>query len=204
MLFYIFRLVFGGLIFYISFLLIRRSKIINKKRSIKISLLSIIVICALSSLLTIENLFINFKSPEDVFNYSCSGKIEDIVYGNNSCMVVYSTGDNSYSYSIMPKSAKGYKISNLFSTKIILNKFDKDGDFKVYNVLKTNDYYVFGTTISKDNKINIVDSNDKEVRIIIEIMGNTETKTVLMYSFIENFTNEYFILINGEKITISN
>lgn len=56
-----------------------------------------------------ENLFIDFKSPESVFNYTSSGEINDIFYA-----------------------------------KKISDKFDSNGNFDVYNVSGTQDYYIIG------------------------------------------------------------
>lgn len=151
----------------------------------------------------LENLIINFKSPESVFNYTRTGKIDDIVYGEESCMVIYSKGNNTGGHFIIPKTEKGYKIPSYFSIKKVSDKFDRDGDFDIYNVKKTNDYYVFGTMLSKDNEIIILDSNNNEVRKIVIEMGSSDVKTVLLYTFIEDFTNEYYILVNGDKIEVS-
>lgn len=57
--------------------------------------------------------------------------------------------------------------------------------------------------LSKDNEIIILDSNNNEVRKIVIEMGSSDVKTVLLYTFIEDFTNEYYILVNGDKIEVS-
>ncbi len=117
-------------------------------------------------------------------------------------MVIYSKGSSSGGHFIVPKSTKGYKIPSLFSVKKISHKFNKDGNFDVYNVTGTNDYYVVGTIISKESEIIVVDSKNEQVKNIIAEMGNAGIKTILLFSFVENFTNEYYLLINGTKVSI--
>jgi hypothetical protein len=204
MLYGIFRIIFWGIVFSLAyFLLMKKTKTARRKIVAILTLVLCMIFGSVSALLPAENLFIKFKTPEDVFSYYQVGKVDDVLYGNNSSLIIYSNGNNSGGHFIVPKSAKRYKIPSLFSVKKISSKIDRDGSFNVYNVLGTNDYYFIGTIISKENVINIIDSNNNEVKNITLEMGNTDTKTVLVYSFVENFTNEYFIVINGEPITVS-
>ena len=204
MLYGTFRLIFWGTIFVILFFLLMKKSKITKK---KLAAISILILCvslgSISALFPVENLFINFKSPTNVLNYSQNGKADDVLHGNDSSMVIYSKGSNLGGYFIVPKSNKGYKIPSLFSVKKVSRKFDQDGSFDVYNVLGTNDYYVVGKIISTESEINAVDSNNVSVKNIVTEIGNTDTKVVLLYSFVENFTSEYYLIINGEKIAIS-
>lgn len=204
MLYRIVRILIFIILIVLALILIKRGKIARKRLNIVIIIVCYSILFSIDSVLPVENLFINFESPEDVFNYSCIGKIQDIVYGENSCMVVYSTGSSSYSYSFMSKSSTGYKISNFFSGKTVMHSLDKDGSFTVYNVLGTNDFYIFGSTFSKDKEINIVDKNDKKVKYIVEKPNGSDTKTIFLYTFVDDFTTEYYLLINENKILLSN
>jgi hypothetical protein len=205
MLYGTFRIIFWGIIFaIIYFLLIKKSKVGKKRRVTILTLVFCLISSSISALFPVENLFFSFKSPDEVLNYYQSGKTEDILNGNDSSMVIYSEGNSLGGHFIVPKSNKGYKIPSLFSVKKVANKFDKDGNFSVYNVLGTKDYYMVGTIISKENEISTVDSNNEEVKNIVVEMGNSDTKTVLLFSFIENFTEEYHLMINGKKILVSN
>ena len=81
------------------------------------------------------------------------------------------------------------------------HKFDKSGLFDVYNVKGTQDYYVFGTVNLKDdgNEIDIFDGSDEKVESNIIRVGHTN----FIYFFLDDFSNEYYLLINGEKVSIS-
>jgi len=153
-------------------------------------------------LLPIENLFISFKLPNSVLSYYQCGTVNDIVYGKNSCMIIYSEKNTFGGQFIVPKSEKGYKIPSLFSVKRIFYSIDENGTFEVYNVSGTKDYYSCGM-ISLKEEANIVDQNHKKINTIITEIPETNIKNVIFYSFVENFTNDYFIAINGRKIIFS-
>lgn len=207
MLYGIFRITFWGIVFaLIFFLLIRKSNIARKRLTAIITLFICAVLSSVSMLFPIENLFINFESPKDVFNYYQKGKVDNIINGNDSSMIIYSNGNNSGGHYIVPKVSKGYKLPSLFSVKKVSHRFERDGIFDIYNVLGTNDYYVVGMIISKESGIDIVDVDHEPIEEIIINTGNTDTdiKTILIYSFAENLTSEYYLLINGEKRLISN
>lgn len=202
MLFEIFRIVFWGVIIASAIIILKKRKAKSKIRITIISIILYMVLCSLSFLLPIENLFINFKSPEDVFRYYQTGEIDDVIYGVNSSMVIYSKGENSGGHFIVPKTEKGYKIPSLFSVKRTSQKIDRDGSFDVYNILGTKDYFIVGTFLSEESDIVVVDSNDEPVKNIIIDMGYTDTKTILVFCFVEDFTDDYYLHINGEKIYI--
>ncbi len=201
MLFNLLRIVLWLIISSFVVLKIRKTKIVRKKL---VSLL-IVVLClgliSVSGMFPIENLFINFKSPESVFNYTNSGKVNDVLYGKESCMAIYSNWNSTGGHYIIPKTEKGYKIPSYFATKIVSHKFDKSGLFDVYNVKGTQDYYVFGTVNLKDdgNEIDIFDGSDEKVESNIIRVGHTN----FIYFFLDDFSNEYYLLINGEKVSIS-
>ena len=196
------RIVFWGIAGMILFVVLKK-KFASKRLALVSSITLFFVAGTVSSLLPIENLFIDFKSPESVFHYYQSGKVDDVIYGNNSSMVIYSKNGSSGGHFIIPKSTRGYKVPSLFSVKKVSKKFDTDGNFDVYHVLGTDDYYIFGTTFLKGNEITIVDSNGRPVKYYAFESGDDFTKTVLLFSYVENFTNDYYFLINGEKVFIS-
>ena len=199
MLYTLARIIFWGITLLIVLIIIKKAKKISKKKVI-ITIISCIILCFISGLFPIENLFIDFQSPEDVFNYTSTGEIIDIIYGNDSCMIYYSTGPNSFSYLFVKKSENGYKISSNFSTKIVSKKFDQNGSFDVYNLSETNDYYIIGTINSEENTINIF--NDKDEKVECEIKRVEDTGFI--YCYIKDYTDRYYIIINGNKSFISN
>ena len=182
---------------------IRVTKIVRKKLVSLLLVALCLILVSVSGMYPVENLFINFKSSESVFNYANFCEVNDILYGKESCMVIYTNQNNSGWHYIIPKTEKGYKIPNYFATKKVANKFDKNGNFDVYNVLGTQDYYIVGTILSNTSEQNIVDSQNHPVENIMIDMGNTETKTVILYSYVENFNKDYYLIMNGIKTTIA-
>jgi len=197
----VFRIIFWGIISTIVFLIIKKLKIIRKKLNFTLSIILFTILYLLSCLFPIENLLVNFKSPEDIFYYTRYGEVKDIVHGKNSCMILYSTGNGAYSHLFVLKSENGYKISNNFFGTNILHTSE---NFEIYNVIEANDNYVFGITFLEGNKIDIFDSNGKKINSITEKIKNTDIHAIVFYDFLENFTSEYFILVNDKKIFFSN
>jgi len=198
------RIVFWAILLIFALLLTKKRKFVKKKLINILAIILSIVLCSVSSFLPVENLFITFRSPKDVFNYTRFGIIENIIHGKDSCMVNYLTTNDSRSYLFVSKIENGYKILTWLNEKNVFHKFSEEGTFDVYNILRTNDYYVLGMISSEEDKINIVDNNNKEVQKIITEVENTKIKHVIFYAFVENFTNDYFILVNDKKIFFSN
>lgn len=203
MLFNLSRIVLWLIVSLFVVIKIKKTKIVQKKLVSLLIVGSCLVLISVSGMYPIENLFINFKSPESVFNYASFGKVDDVLYGKESCMVIYSNRNSTGGHYIIPKTEKGYKIPNYFYAKKVSNKFDSNGNFDVYNVLGTHDYYIIGTILSNASEQSIIDSHNQPVKNIIIDMSNTETKTVMIYSYVENFNTDYYLLINGIKTTIT-
>lgn len=203
MLFILPRIVIWLVASVIVVLIIRATNIVRKGLVGFLSVALCLIIVSVSAVYPVENLFVDFKSPESVFNYTNFGEVNDIVYGKESCMVIYTDRNSSGGHYIIPRSEKGYKIPSFFASKKVSNKFDKEGNFDVYNVSGTNDYYVVGIILSNTVEPEIIDSENRPVKYITIDMGDTETKTVVIYSYVENFNNDSYLIIDGVKTMIA-
>ena len=190
----------------ILFLIILGFTIYKIKKSKKWLYFVICFICSIViSLITvfpIENLFIDFQTPESVFAYYHAGKIIDVEYGNQTCMIVGSKLDNTDAQLLIPKTEKGYKIPNSYAKKFVSRKFDSNGAYVVYNLKDTTDYYLFSTIVTDHENITITDSNKKQIDTIITEIPNSDYKIIYICSFIDNYTDNYSITINGKTITL--
>ena len=70
MLFTVIRVVLGLVISVFVVFKIRNSKIVRKKLITILTIILCMILLFVSAVFPIENLFINFKSPESVFNYA--------------------------------------------------------------------------------------------------------------------------------------
>jgi len=197
------RLIFWVMLFVILFFRLKKSKVVKKRQATIIIFSVCMMLGLLLHFIPVENLFFSFKSPDKVLNYYKGRSAGYILNGNDSSMIIYSKGNNEFSSVIVPKSEKGYKIPSLFSVRKILPKFGRSGSFDVYHVLGTSDYYVLGIISVNGHESNIIDSNNELVNVITETEFD-DSKTMFICSFVENFTNEYYIIVNGEKILVSN
>lgn len=196
------RVILWLIILGVVILKIQSMRIYRKKLVCAFAVFISTILLYVSGMFPIENVFINFKAPESVFKYTCSGEIEDIVTGEESCMVIYSTDDDALSWCIIPKTKDGYKIPGYFRLRRVFHKFDESGSFDVYSLAGINDCYIIGNTRVKRDNIEIVDSNDASMeKIIREWVG--EVKLVTLYGFIKDYTEDYFLTVNGEKIEIN-
>jgi len=173
---------------------INQSKIIRKKPVIVLTvLLSLFLIN-----IPIENQFIRFESPEELFHYNYSGEIYDIINGKDSCMIIYLKKDDTTGAIIMRKTEKGYKGTG---AKRAANRFDIEGNLNVYHVKGTSDFYLSGFTVSGAKEVIITDSADNKVKTRYNI--DDEYKIIFLYTYIENYTEEYYLLVNGKKTSLT-
>lgn len=202
MLFSLIRIVLWVIVSVILCFIVKRSNIVRKKLASILGVILCMIIISISGVFPIENSFINFQTPESVFNYTNTGEIIDIVYGNESCMSIFSKENNNGGYYFIPKSENTYKIPNYYYNRKIIHNFNSRGSFDIFNPKNTKDYYIYGVTVTNEDNIDIVDSDNKIVNNLVIDNGNSSTKTIILYGLIENYTNDYYITINGEKISL--
>lgn len=169
--------------------------------SIFISLLTLIIMS--SSSVSIENLIFKFDTPESVFYFNHSKEIIDVIEGNSSTMIVYKENKNTTGLYFAKKTDKGYKLPNiLITSKRIKNIFYENGVLSIYNVIGTDDYYISGfATLIKENS-NILNDDNEIVKGIVTDVNNL--KQISFHDYIGNYeTDDYYLIINDEKIMIS-
>lgn len=192
------------LLFFITALIVNR---ITKTKKLKI-LLFIVIILSLTIITSLSttsliNHFSNFKTPENAFNFTHSEKIVDIIQGDESCMIIYKTDDNVLSWDFVLKSENKYKIPYDFTSKQVLQSLSKKGNFSIYNVKGTNDYYITGIIVTESDNLTIVNSDNININYIIAneiIVDNKKQKTIYIYDTINKSINDYYLIINDEKI----
>lgn len=160
-----------------------------------------VVLSTLLTLVPVENLFMNFSSPEAVYRYvkSTNVDIKTVVPGEKSDMVIAEKDENTYGIMIVPKTEEGWEIGNLLAVKLIYREM-YDGfiiDVKKYS--ETDDYYIAITDLTSKVK-NLNDSYDSEFVSICRSTDESQSQIVKYYTSIRNFDEQYWIEINGEKL----
>ena len=195
------RIIFWGIIFVVACLwIVKKSKIVKKKRVVIIAFVLCSFFASASSLIPIENLFLDFETPNGVFEYVRSGDVERVVVGSESTLLMYANEDRStHGYIIIPRIQGRYVIPSLFSVRRIFRRHDSDGLFSVYNVHGTRDYFIIGQ-MTTTNITDVIDSNGKDVEIeSIELAGNVYLN--LIRSYVYDFGYDFYFLVNGERVS---
>ena len=155
------------------------------------------------------NLITDFKTPQSIFKFNHTEEIVDVVEGDDSCMVVFRKDKNSYGQDYYLKSGDEYKFTYSFQTKKVASSTGKYGICSIDNVRRTNDYYVVGGATIEDGKNLTVTGNDNQV-FQYTAVGDTlvlpngkKQKDILFYSTFNDFSDDYCLIINGEKISFN-
>lgn len=196
MLYSLLRIMLFLSLFILFLFFIKKIKITNKKALIIFSLVICIVLCTISFLLPFENRFIKFKSPQDVFYYTSCGEILDTVYGDNSCMIYYSKGKNTYSYQFIEKTKNSYNILSHSQIKRVSKKLDSNTTFEIYNIKGTSDYYFLGIVDPKEQNIGVFDENNIRINTDVKRVENSS----FIYFFLNGYAEDYYLLVKGNKI----
>lgn len=121
---------------------IRRSRAVRKRTLMIASVVLLILLMSLTAMFPVENLFLHFDTPEDVFRYTNTGDIYGRIDGDSSSMILYAKKPNVIGEYIVPKSDTGYVIPTYLSSKTVWDSMDSNGVVQVYWQKGTQDHYV--------------------------------------------------------------
>lgn len=175
-----------------------------KTRRYKIYILAIAAIFSLIFMfIPFENLFITFSSPEKVFNYCYTKKtkVKLVVEGKDSDLVI-GEDDDAHIYLIVPKVANGWKIGMWTNTKLISYEMYNNISVDVYQYKNTNDYFVSILDMNGGYS-QITDSFQSEFSALEQPIDVLEKTYVTYCTNIQDFTDEYWVNVNGEKIIVN-
>ncbi len=186
---------------FLAFVLVLKKVELNKVKRTVLLVLTVLV-CAISAFVPVENLFVDFSSPEAVYKYRNLQQPETftVVYGEESAMVIAQNDESSYNVRYAPKSEDGWKIGNAFNVKSVYYESYDDFSIDVKNYGKTTDYYIEVKVIGKQIE-KITDSENSEFIVVGKSENDSESEVVLYYTAVQSFNNQYWIEINGEKIS---
>lgn len=175
----------------------RKYHMIKKGYAVTLIIVSI-VFCAASQYVPVENLVLTFNSPEEVFNYTTSGRIVDITSGDNSCMVYYSTGNSTYSYKFIGINDNGYCIATDIDVSDVFSTMNANGIFEVKRVRGTDDYYLLAAISPTASDISFYDSSGNLLNVQIMQVGDSG----LIHFGFTGFEAGCCLMIDGERVIL--
>ena len=170
----------------------------RKKSVYVLSVFLCLILVTISAAFPPENLVIHFESPEQLFSYVNSGEIIEVIYGEDSCLILYSHSDGTISHYIVPQKNHNYVIPNVFSSRRISHKFDETGMIDVYHVKDTKDWYVFCALpeISGNRDVEIYNGSNERIEAPIINIENSN----FIYFSLNSITDEHYVLHNGQHM----
>lgn len=200
MLFYLWRILLGGILSAVSIKEILKSNIVHKKLFYISTVSACVLVMTITAMFPVENLFVRFNTPEAAFRYASVGNIEEVLHGQSSSLVIYKTDKHTYSRTVILKSSNSYKLPTYFTLKRISQKFNAYGVFSTYHVYGTQDYYILATIPHRnDNETIEVYNSDGTVveSSVVEIKNSYR-----LYFYLQDFTKGHYIILNGETIPL--
>lgn len=192
------RILFFAILFILVFILIKRTKVAKKRLIMAVVLVICIAAGAASALLPVENLFVNFKSPEAVYKYIYGGKPDAVVCGDASCLAL---GEDAIT--LIHKAENGYKIATALSTRMVVNEVNEIGSFMILNAKGTNDYYIHGTMITENEELAVSDSTGSALKTEVAKNGDTNCYTVRIYGLINDYSDGWSLTVDGKTVDIA-
>lgn len=172
---------------------INSGKLQHKRRWMILAGIGSLVFYALIYYIPAENLFMTFDTPEEAYFYTHQAEeVEDIVYGQDSCLIV---GADSYGFAV--RKGDGYKLSSFltFPRDIVFQKTDK-GFMHVYRVGSTDDCYLWGTVLASAAVVEAKDTKGSDIRVAPEQDVN-EPHPVFVYGLLRDFEKGDTICLSG-------
>ncbi len=178
-------------------------KRLNLKKKLKIFLGVItalglyVVIC----IITYNYIFI-FSSPEKAFNFAYKGDVLSIANGKETCFILYTEDNTTYSYMIIPKYIDKYKIPLINSSQTATLATEECFiDLCRYNHSK--DYYAMIIQLkNKNTNLHITDNYNSHFKKTNN--SNNGSLENAYISYIGIIDSEYKITINGDLAVFSN
>jgi hypothetical protein len=145
----------------------------------------------------VENIFVTFDSSEDAARYASRGTLVDVIHGENSCLAFSSVREGENQATYVRKTEKGYKLCGVLSVKNISQIKNDKIILNVYNVRNTSDYYISLDIMFIGNKeVKIYNHSGEQIECEIKVIEAVPFSWV----YINDFSDDYYIVLNGERM----
>lgn len=156
-----------------------------------------VLIVFLTSAFPVENAFVTFDSPEEAVRYVSRGTLDEIIYGEDSCLGFSSIREGESEIAYVKKAENGYKLCGLLSVNKISHVKNDKIILNVYNVRNTSDYYISLSFMFVGNKeVEFYDSKGE----LIECEVNPVKVSPYSWVYLNEFSDDYYMVLNGERI----
>lgn len=173
-----------------------------RKKTVMALIFATIGLAMLLRFCPVENVFISFDSPESVFHYMRAGEIQSVVEGEHSALVVYSKDQSTSSTQVVEKTDGTYKIP-VFGVLKSVDSGALDttaGHYEVLQVSGTEDYYICVSVMMTNPVVSVSDSFSDDVSYTVSEMVGSNTSVVSIYTYSNEWPDNYYLDINENRI----
>lgn len=177
-----------------------RSKLKDWVRVLFIVLL--ILIGVLANMVPIERLFSHASTPEEAFAQTVSsGKIIDIIHGDNSCLIYYSTGENSYSICFFEIENNEYRSIDIIDANVVSGYREDINLIYVLQLPDTKEYYLCGQLHSSVPILTVQDRYGTTFQTY-EVYRGANNLAYNIFAYLPDYTGSYQIRINDTLVPL--
>ena len=200
--FVIIRILIGGMLFAANHIILHWLKKSNKRTWRLLLAIIVLVLTSFTFLLPLENMFVTFDSPKDVYEYVKLGKPNiKLIIENSETALVINEENGTYSYLIVPRTSMGWKLGVGADTKLVSSCLVDGIAVNIYQYKSTSNYYL--SVIDTDGSGGkISDSANSEFIPLNVDTISTDTEVQAYVAYISELTPQYCIWIDGKKVSL--
>lgn len=194
------RWIITFIILIIFIILVKKEKIVLTP--LKRNIIMIFILGGLSTILCLiplENALFSFESPEDAYQYMYlkSLKKDAIIINGESSTKIINKNETVY----FPRKEDGWKLDPTSVPKIVYKEAIDKYSIHIIRYGNTDDYYV--TVTSYNNKKFTLSDSKKSNFQSNDITGNADITIYSYVGCVNSIEDNYYILIDDEKILIN-
>lgn len=150
-----------------------------------------------------------YSSLEDaVRDITAHREIVTVLNGTDSSMIIYTDRHSKYIKTFAAERNGVYQQVLPQETHLISHFISRIGGCTIYQIPETNDFYLIGLCTSSPDGISVEDSLDTDFFTLNTMpeqlisQYNIEEASYLVCAVLNDFPDDYWISIDGEKITV--
>lgn len=183
------------------FLFLRKKGKIPLAVNILLCVGAFLLLTAIISLFPLDCALLHFDTPEAALHYMAIGDLEDAVYGQDSCLLLYRRMDGVQSGVMVPFEDGKFKVPQGGFNEILYQGQVSKGGFWLFHAGGTRDYYISGSELSRGEEPCVIsDNRGSVIRQVEESSPNvSDYRVISYYAFVYDWDEDYELTVNGEK-----